>query len=271
MGVRLVQPQTVRLLYRNGNGQSRFCREVSRRPAGARACQIAEQTLLQRAVTTRRPHCHTCRAGVTSMAVPVLADDQHVATLLAGKVFLRRPTDRDFDRLALLLGRPGPNGAGARLRKAYRAIPVVSRDRWDGIRRLVEVMAGQMGREARREMVGTQRDEPAGIRQAREYVLQHIGRPLRTREVASHCQLSLGYFCRLFKQTTGMTFVEYLGRARVERASEVLRGQSGPVTEMAFTCGFGSVQQFNATFRRYAGVSPTEYRARSGRQKTSAA
>ena len=58
-----------------------------------------------------------------------------------------------------------------------------------------------------------------------------------------------------------MGFSEFLGRARIENAKQSLANSVLSISEVADLTGFGSLSQFNRTFRRYAGCSPKEYRA----------
>lgn len=57
-----------------------------------------------------------------------------------------------------------------------------------------------------------------------------------------------------------MTLTEYVNRRRVEWAKRKLINPNTRVTEVAFDVGFQSVSQFNRSFLKYAGVSPTRYR-----------
>jgi AraC-like DNA-binding protein len=65
----------------------------------------------------------------------------------------------------------------------------------------------------------------------------------------------------MFKRATGMTFTEYVSRVRVEKAKNLLLNPLSRVSEVAFASGFQSIPHFNRVFKKYAGVSPTEYRA----------
>jgi YesN/AraC family two-component response regulator len=68
------------------------------------------------------------------------------------------------------------------------------------------------------------------------------------------------YFCKLFRKTTGLTFTDYLGRVRVEKAKNLLLNPHLRVSEIAYTVGFQSLTHFNRIFRKTTGEAPTAFR-----------
>jgi AraC-like DNA-binding protein len=64
----------------------------------------------------------------------------------------------------------------------------------------------------------------------------------------------------MFKKATGMTFTDYLGRVRVEKAKNLLLNPHLRVSEIAYAVGFQSLTHFNRVFRALTGQSPTDFR-----------
>jgi AraC-like DNA-binding protein len=96
-----------------------------------------------------------------------------------------------------------------------------------------------------------------------------IAVPGGSRESSWRGRLSL---CKVSKQTTGLRFTDYVARARLEDAKTELLNPNRRISEIAYDAGFQSLTQFNRTFHRVFGQSPTEFRAhlgtKPGRQKT---
>jgi AraC-like DNA-binding protein len=67
---------------------------------------------------------------------------------------------------------------------------------------------------------------------------------------------------RRFSDGTGMTWESYLAGARILRAMAQLAESSDTVTDVSITVGFDSLSSFTRAFRRYAGETPSAYRAR---------
>jgi AraC-like DNA-binding protein len=110
--------------------------------------------------------------------------------------------------------------------------------------------------------------EPVRIWRARNFIHAHASEELSLGKVARAANTSPNYFSEKFKEATGLNFVEYVARARYEKATALLREGDLRISEIAFACGFQSLSQFNRVFRKFAGKSPTDYRtATRGKQK----
>lgn len=69
------------------------------------------------------------------------------------------------------------------------------------------------------------------------------------------------YLSKYFKERTGQSFTEYVNRYRVNEACYLLSNFDAPVLQISLDCGFDSLRSFNRNFKKYIGVSPSEYRA----------
>ena len=88
------------------------------------------------------------------------------------------------------------------------------------------------------------------------YIWEHYREPLTLEAAAKHFYLSGGHFSRLFHDVSGMSFSAYLKEVRLLCAkSEMERGNLS-VTEIALSCGFGSVNTFIGAFRKAYGKTP---------------
>jgi AraC-like DNA-binding protein len=103
---------------------------------------------------------------------------------------------------------------------------------------------------------------PDSIALAIEYIKNNLDQPLGRDEVARACNMSYGYFSKVFHQRTGHTFSELLNKFRFERACAILEETGLNMNQVALECGFSDQSYFSKVFRRYAGISPKEYRRR---------
>jgi AraC-like DNA-binding protein len=79
--------------------------------------------------------------------------------------------------------------------------------------------------------------------------------------LARHMGLSLSRFKVRFRKEVGVPPADYLQWARIERAKrELLRASGQSITRIAFDLDFKSTQSFATTFKRYVGITPSDYR-----------
>ncbi len=95
------------------------------------------------------------------------------------------------------------------------------------------------------------------------YVDRHIDKALNLDVLAGVANFSPYHFHRIFTFLTGETPGNYVQRMRVEKAARLLQNDKRmSISEIAYTCGFGSVSLFSRSFRSYFGVTAKEYRLR---------
>ena len=68
------------------------------------------------------------------------------------------------------------------------------------------------------------------------------------------------HFLRLFKESMGLTPYRYVIERRVERARELLRRSSLPISEVALSCGFTDQSHLSWHFKRLVGLTPKAFR-----------
>ncbi|MDF2988438.1 MAG: hypothetical protein K0R50_3948 [Eubacterium sp.] len=93
-----------------------------------------------------------------------------------------------------------------------------------------------------------------------KYINGHYYEELSIPDMARLFYISPYYLSRIFKETTGFTLLEYINTLRIKEAQKLLTGKRIKVIDVADKTGFGSVSQFNRTFKQVSGFSPLNYR-----------
>ncbi|MCC5838627.1 MAG: helix-turn-helix transcriptional regulator [Opitutales bacterium] len=101
---------------------------------------------------------------------------------------------------------------------------------------------------------------PAAVSKVCAWISREFQGVIRLSEAARLSGLSEGHFSRLFHESTGLRFIEYVNETRLDEARRLLGQSALPVTEVAFASGFQSLSQFNRLFRRSTGKTPLEWR-----------
>jgi Bacterial regulatory helix-turn-helix proteins, AraC family. len=94
------------------------------------------------------------------------------------------------------------------------------------------------------------------------YVEENYYRNIGLEEIARVANYSPYHFTRFFKESTGMTFNDYLNSFRIKKVERLLLDMDLTITEVAYKAGFNSIKTFNRVFKKLKGCSPSEYRNR---------
>ena len=95
---------------------------------------------------------------------------------------------------------------------------------------------------------------------ALKYIEENYSEPISLERLAQEAGYSLSYFESKFLKEMGITLKNYVNNYKVERAKELLISTDAPITDLAYRMGWSSSNYFCTVFKKYAGVSPLQYR-----------
>jgi AraC family transcriptional regulator len=98
------------------------------------------------------------------------------------------------------------------------------------------------------------------LKQALEYMNTHLSENVSLAVLSDELGISQFHFCRLFKQSTGMTPHAYLIQQRVERSKQLLKQEESSILNIAIACGFANSSHFAKHFQKHTGISPKQFR-----------
>ncbi|MDF2836898.1 MAG: transcriptional regulator, AraC family [Paenibacillus sp.] len=122
---------------------------------------------------------------------------------------------------------------------------------------LIQVLAMLQRYESDGSMVSTPTNN---MDDAIQYINDHFATNLTVQQVAERSFMSPSHFQRLFKKTTGVTFMQYLQNIRIQRCCELLKSTEISIQEAANQVGYQDMKFFHSLFRKKTGVTPREYR-----------
>ena len=97
------------------------------------------------------------------------------------------------------------------------------------------------------------------IEKAIKYLDDHYSEDLNREELANVVFLSPPHFSYLFKKKTGITYMDYLTKLRIQKAKELL-GTNMKISDISKRVGYTSPNRFFINFRNYTGYTPSDYR-----------
>jgi AraC family transcriptional regulator len=99
------------------------------------------------------------------------------------------------------------------------------------------------------------------LRKVEDHVSSHLPDEIAVEKLADLVELSPSHFSRVFKESTGMSPLQFVVRERITRAQQLIRETSRSLIEIALDVGYTSPSHFAQVFRRTVGVTPTEFRS----------
>lgn len=97
------------------------------------------------------------------------------------------------------------------------------------------------------------------IQQIVEFVDRNYIQPMSLKVISNKFNISAAYLGKLFKEETGIGFSKYLNTLRIEQAKKLLTGTPEKANRIAIEVGYSDSNYFYSTFKKYTGMSPTEY------------
>lgn len=99
------------------------------------------------------------------------------------------------------------------------------------------------------------------VYEAMLYIEQNLANDLSLNTVANSVSLSPSHFSRLFKNSVGCSFSEYVTTTRLQYAKVLLANENLTIGEIAERTGFNNSNYFSTTFKKYNNITPKEYGA----------
>jgi AraC-like DNA-binding protein/ligand-binding sensor protein len=247
------------LPYRGKRGENLFCGVVASKSRSCAACLRTTQRLSSLAAD--QPATITCPTGLMETAVAVRVNHRLIGFLQTGQVFNKAPTDAQFDRTAKLLSQWEVPARHEHLRDLYFGTRILTSQQQQAVVTLLTIFSQHLSIVGDQIAAWERHSEPPVITRAKAYIHEHQSEDLSLGQVARAVNASSFYFCKLFKKSTGINFVDYLSRLRIEKAKNLLLNPNCLISEIAFEVGFQSLTHFNRVFKKITGESPTAYRA----------
>ncbi|MGN0902930.1 MAG: helix-turn-helix transcriptional regulator [Succinivibrio sp.] len=98
------------------------------------------------------------------------------------------------------------------------------------------------------------------IKDLLSFINEHYTEKITMNDAANYLKVSRQYFCRYFKKSTGMSFVDFINDLRLRRASQEILLTDKSITDIALDHGFDNIGYFFKLFKIKFGQTPLTYR-----------
>ena len=93
-----------------------------------------------------------------------------------------------------------------------------------------------------------------------KFIQQSIFQGISLEETAKELGISSYYLSKLFKESENVNYIDYVNNLRIEYAKKQLMETEKSIKEICMESGYGDPNYFSRIFKKWTGVTPTEYR-----------
>ena len=98
------------------------------------------------------------------------------------------------------------------------------------------------------------------VKKAMLYISEKFNTPLTLENVSAYVHLHPSYFSTVFKNSTGLSFKEYLNKVRIEESKILLLNTDFSIIDIAIAVGFEDQSYFSKVFKKYTGTTQKQFR-----------
>ena len=109
--------------------------------------------------------------------------------------------------------------------------------------------------------------EPDALISTLQELIQNDYANITLESAANQVYLSPVYVSRLFKQHTGINFIDYVTKVRMKKAAEMISSGKYKIYEISEFIGYSNPNNFARAFKKFFGIAPQDYRHFSNRRQ----
>lgn len=100
------------------------------------------------------------------------------------------------------------------------------------------------------------------------FIDQHLRENITSIDIAQYLYLNPSYFSRYFKRLTGLSFTDYVHQYKMKIAANMLKNSGQTLEVLAMGLGYSDRAYFSKVFKKYIGVTPSEYKQKKQLRRT---
>jgi transcriptional regulator GlxA family with amidase domain len=227
-----------------------------------------EQQALREFAASGRLIATNCSASFLLAEAGLLTGRRATTSWWLGRYFHKRYPDVALDTEALVVEDGAIISSGGMTSYIDLALHIIGQYGGDALRQMTaKVLVADSNRASQSPYVAAAVMEGNGhaiIERARRWLNQHMDQEWTMAELASYCNTSPRTLLRRFQKALGLSPIQYTQQLRVERAKGLLESTSLSLEDITGRCGYADVSTFSTVFKRWAQLTPREYRGRFG-------
>ena len=112
----------------------------------------------------------------------------------------------------------------------------------------------------------TKNDTISDVERAAHYFKENYNKQISIEQYAEEHLMSVNWFIHSFKNVMKMSPMQYIISLRIATAKGYLENSTKNIAEISNEVGYDNALYFSRLFRKYTGMTPTEYRKKKGQR-----
>jgi AraC-like DNA-binding protein len=226
----------------------------------ARFCLDCDQKYLSIAAAQRHSLRYHCWAGLREFMVPIILDGEILAFIQCGQVMDALPGEEDWSVTIQLLKGSGFDKLPPK--ELFLSLPIIHPQTQKDLMTLLELLGNYIAYAQYQIQLSEATQQSRTLERALSFIRNHYTEPISLDDIARAACTSKRNLTRLFQAKTGITVLNSIQQMRIDKACSQLQAGDMTCMQVAFECGFGSVQQFNRVFQKLKQCTPLTWQKR---------
>ena len=241
-----------------------YCKMLRSCENGRNACLQCDVANASCAAAEKKAICYSCYAGLQEIVVPVFDENEnYIGCMTCGQFHLSGTPL--FSKKNIFELADKYNIDRKKLYDAYKMSNCLTPVQVEGILAYLKIIGKQLTSIREHLIFMDKINAPDKIAMVKKYLDENFDSQITIEQAAKKFSISPSNLAHKFKETVNVSFQRYINFRRLMRAREMLQETALSVSEIAYACGFGSLSQFNRTFRASVGCSPSQYREQNNK------
>lgn len=275
---------------------SEFCSAVRSNNELYKYCEKCDSRGGLEAARIQKPYIYICHIGVVDFAIPIIVDGQYLGAIMAGQVRLENEDNNLI--LEQIVSKKYQQNVNLypELKELYNGLIKLSLDKIEAIAQMINHLVNYIIGEAvlktslyeinqkladftknnethkyytepeqgntNNNKVVYEAHRYSLLKPALSFITDHYKEKIYLDDMAYLCNISAGYFSKIFKRETGYNFSNYINKVKVDYAREILETTTDPIISISLDFGYDDCGYFIKVFKKYTGETPASYRKR---------
>ncbi len=241
-------------ILRRGRGcaNSKFCELIQSEVFDRNECFFMDAGKCRECAKQKKVINYLCHAGIEEAVAPIFVETQLVGYAMFGQFRSSRKLPPKVLKTAK------ENACLPKLLEYFYELPYYNKIKIKNILGLFTILVDYI---ITKEIISVKGERL--INKSLAYIEQHIHRPISLNEVAENAGRSRSGISHSFQKILGQSFSKVLIEAKLSKAEEYFRNAPhSSIEEITFRLGYKDPLYFSRLYKKYRGISPSEYRNR---------